>query len=133
MLSATLPTALGQPADRIFGAPNQCPDNCRPIVMQAELQQQLLEELKTELASRPARRSKLAEHDGLIAAMRNEGATWRTVSRYMAKAGVEISAEAIRSYWHRHHQSRRRPAAAPASNQKPQTNRWTFNPPSTLE
>src|SRR6185436_16422357 len=97
MLSATLPTVLRQPSDRIFGAPNQCADIGRPIVMQAELQQKLLEELKTQLASRPVRRSKLAEHDSLIAAMRNEGATWRTVSRYMAKAGVEISAEAIRS------------------------------------
>jgi hypothetical protein len=101
--------------------------------MQAELQQKLLEELKTELASRPVRRSKLAEHDALIAAMREEGATWRTVSRYMAKAGVEISAEAIRSYWHRHHKSRRRPTAAPTANLKTQTKLWTFNPPSNLE
>lgn len=101
--------------------------------MQAELQQKLLDELKIELASRLIRRSKLAEHDALIAAMREQGATWRTVSRYMAKAGVKISAEAIRSYWHRHHKSRRRPTAAPASNPKPQTKPWTFNPPSALE
>ena len=101
--------------------------------MTTESHQKLLEQLRAELAARPHRRSRLAEHDELIAAMRGEGATWRTVSRYMAKTGVKISAEAIRSYWHRHHKSRRRPAPAPASDQKPQTDRWTFNPPSALE
>jgi hypothetical protein len=133
MLSATLPALLRQPSDRISGAPKQCADNGQPIVMKTELEQTLLQELKIELASKPVRLSKLAEHDGLIAKMREAGATWRTVSRYMAKAGIEISAEAIRSYWHRHHKSRRRPTAAPASNQKPQSKPWTFNPPSTLE
>jgi hypothetical protein len=63
--------------------------------------------------------------------MREEGATWRTVSRYLAKTGVQISAEAIRSYWHRHYKPRRRPG--PARDQKQQTNQWTFNPPSTLQ
>jgi hypothetical protein len=42
----------------------------------------------------PRRRSKLAEHDSLIGAMRDQGAPWTTVQRYLAKAGVEISAEA---------------------------------------
>lgn len=103
------------------------------MVMQADIQQKLLAELKAELATRTHRRSRLAEYDELIGAMREAGATWRTIRRYLVKAGVEISAEAIRSYWHRHHKSRRKPATVPAANPKPQTNRWTFNPPSTLE
>ena len=38
--------------------------------MKPELEQKILEELKAEMAANPARRSKLAEHDSLIAAMR---------------------------------------------------------------
>ncbi|MDX1951067.1 MAG: hypothetical protein SFY81_02720 [Verrucomicrobiota bacterium] len=101
--------------------------------MQAELQHKLLEELRAELTAYPVRRSRLADHDDFIAAMREAGAPWNTVRRYLAKVGVKISAEAIRSYWRRHHKSRRRPATTPASNPKPQTKPWTFNPPSTLE
>jgi len=101
--------------------------------MQPELQQKLLDELKAELAAQPNRRSKLAEHDGLIGAMREQGAPWTTVQRYLAKVGVEISAEAIRSYWHRHHKCRRRPMSASAYKPKTQTKEWTFNAPSNLE
>jgi hypothetical protein len=120
-----------QRSDRIFHALKQPAGNGQPMVMQPDLQQKLLAELKAELAARTQPRSRLVEYDELIGAMREAGATWRTIRRYLVKAGVEISAEAIRSYWHRHHKSRRRPTTAPAS--KPQTNRWTFNPPSTLE
>ena len=101
--------------------------------MKPELEQKILEELKAEMAAHPARRSKLAEHDSLIGAMRDQGAPWTTVQRYLTKAGVEISAEAIRAYWHRHHRCRRRPTSAPALNRKTQTKEWTFNAPSTLE
>jgi hypothetical protein len=86
--------------------------------MKPELEQKILGELKAEMAAHPARRSKLAEHDSLIGAMRDQGAPWTTVQRYLAKAGVEISAEAIRAYWHRHHRCRRRPVSAPAFNPK---------------
>jgi hypothetical protein len=99
--------------------------------MKPELEQKILEELKAEMAAHPSRRSKLAEHDSLIGAMRDQGAPWTTVQRYLAKAGVEISAEAIRAYWHRHHRCRRRPVSAPAFNAK--TKQWTFNPPSELD
>ena len=99
--------------------------------MKPELEQKILEELKAEMAAHPSRHSKLAEHDSLIGAMRDQGAPWTTVQRYLAKAGVEISAEAIRAYWHRHHRCRRRPVSAPAFNAK--TKQWTFNPPSELE
>jgi hypothetical protein len=99
--------------------------------MKPELEQKILEELKAEMAAHPARCSKLAEHDSLIGAMRDQGAPWTTVQRYLAKAGVEISAEAIRAYWHRHHRCRRRPVSAPAFNAK--TKQWTFNPSSELE
>jgi len=101
--------------------------------MQTELQHKLLDELRAELAARPVRCSRLADYDDLIADMREAGAPWNTIRRYLAKAGVEISAEAIRSYCHRHHKSRRHPTTAPASNPKPHTKPWTFNPPSTLE
>jgi hypothetical protein len=99
--------------------------------MKPELKQKILEELKAEMAAHPARRSKLAEHDSLIGAMRDQGAPWTTVQRYLAKAGVEISAEAIRAYWQRHHRCRRRPVSATAFNAK--TKQWLFNPPSELE
>jgi hypothetical protein len=99
--------------------------------MQAELEKRILEELKAEMAAISNRRSRLAEHDNLIGAMRDQGAPWTVVQRYLAKAGVEVSAEAIRAYWHRHHRCRRGPKSAAALN--PKTKQWTFNPPSTLE
>ncbi|HEY3913043.1 MAG TPA: hypothetical protein VGN61_01045 [Verrucomicrobiae bacterium] len=101
--------------------------------MKPEVQQQILAELKAELAAHPKRRSKLAEIDSLILAMREQGAPWTTVQRFLIKAGVEISAEAIRSYWYRHHKSRRRPTSAHAINPKTKTKEWTFNAPSNLE
>ena len=102
-----------------------------PTLMNTEIEHKILEELKAEMAAIRSRRSKLAGHDSLIGAMRDQGAPWTTVQRYLAKAGVEISAEAIRAYWHRHHRCRRRPVSAPAFNAK--TKQWTFNPPSELE
>jgi len=133
MLSAALFQFCRQRSDRIIGAREQRTSSRLPTVMQPELQQKILDELKAEMAAHPRRRSKLAEYDSLIGAMRDEGAPWTTVQRYMAKAGVEISAESIRSYWHRHHRCRRRPMSAPALNRKTQTKEWTFNAPSTLE
>jgi hypothetical protein len=133
MLSAALSQFCRQQSDRIIGARNQRTSSRLPPAMQPELQQKILDELKAEMAAHPRRRSKLAEYDSLIGAMRDEGAPWTTVQRYMAKAGVEISAESIRSYWHRHHRCRRRPVAVPAVNRKTQTKEWTFNAPSTLE
>ena len=65
--------------------------------------------------------------------MRDQGAPWTIVQRYLAKAGVEVSAEAIRAYWHRHHKCRKRPTSASAVNPKTKTKEWTFNPPSKLE
>jgi hypothetical protein len=99
--------------------------------MKTEIEQKILEELKAEMAAIRRRRSKLVEHDGLIGAMRDQGAPWTVVQRYLAKAGVEVSAEGIRAYWHRHHQCRRRATSASAVNSK--TKQWTFNPPSTLD
>jgi hypothetical protein len=101
------------------------------MTMTPELRQKLLDELKAELQAQPRRQSRLAGHDELIAAMRAQGAPWTMVQRYLAKIGVELSAEAIRSYWHRHHKSRRQPRTAASVN--PKSKDWTFNPPSKLE
>ncbi len=101
--------------------------------MKTEIEQKLLEELKAEMATIRTRRSKLAEHDSLIAAMREQGAPWTTVQRYLAKVGIEVSAEAIRAYWHRHHRIRRRLVSATAVDSKTKQKQWTFNPPSKLD
>jgi hypothetical protein len=100
--------------------------------MKTEIEQKLLEELKAEMATIRTRRSKLAEHDNLIGAMREQGAPWTIVQRYLAKASVEVSAEAIRAYWHRHHKLRRRSTSS-AIDPKTKQKQWTFNAPSKLE
>jgi hypothetical protein len=75
--------------------------------------EKLLAELRAELAGRTRPVSRLAEHRDLIAEMRKEGAAWRTVAKYLRKAGLTISAEAVRAYWQRHEKakpvSRRQP------------------------
>ena len=104
-----------------------------PTLMNTEIEHKILEELKAEMAAIRSRRSKLAEHESLIGAMRDQGAPWTIVQRYLAKAGVEVSAEAIRAYWRRHHRCRKRPTSAFAVNPKTKTKEWTFNAPSRLE
>lgn len=71
--------------------------------MEADAKAKLLDELKAELARKEPRKSRLADHETLIAEMREAGADWRTVARYLNKSGVSISAEAVRTYWKRHH------------------------------
>ncbi|MGA2747611.1 MAG: hypothetical protein ABSG59_02460 [Verrucomicrobiota bacterium] len=80
--------------------------------------EKLLAELRAELAGRTRPVSRLAEHRDLIADMRKEGAAWRTVAKYLRKAGLTISAEAVRAYWQRHEarprpHSRRQPPPPP--------------------
>lgn len=101
--------------------------------MKPELEESILEELNAHMAAHPVRPSKLIECERLIGAMRERGASWRIVQRFVAKAGIDVSAEAIRAYWHRHHKSRRRPTPATALNPKTKTTEWTFNAPSKLE
>jgi hypothetical protein len=83
--------------------------------MEADAKAKLLDELKAELAKKEPRKSRLADHEGLIAEMREAGADWRTVARYLHKSGVSISAEAVRTYWKRHHGKTSRRAKASAS------------------
>jgi hypothetical protein len=104
-----------------------------PTLMKAEIEQKLLEELKAEMAIIRTRRSKLAQHDRLIGAMREQGAPWTIVQRYLAKVGVEVSAEGIRAYWQRHYKLRRRLTSAAAVEPRTKQKQWTFNAPSKLE
>lgn len=83
--------------------------------MEAEARAKLLDELKAELAGKTPRKSRLADHEALIEEMREAGADWRTVARYLRKAGVKVSAEAVRTYWKRHHGKTSRRAKASAS------------------
>ncbi len=89
--------------------------------------EKLLAELRVELASKTRPVSRLAEHRDLIADMRKEGAAWRTVAKYLRKAGLTISAEAVRAYWQRH-EAKPRPHSR---RQPPPETEPTPSPPAT--
>ncbi len=98
-----------------------------------ESQEELLKQFRAEVSAKPkTKQSQLAQYDAFIAAMRNDGGTWRTIALYLSKAGFQVSGESVRSYWHRHHR-KPRTSATRASSPNQLQKKWIFNPPDTLE